>query len=170
MADLNLRQNKINFFLNGNYNQRKSTGTFNNVRDNISDTPSTITQNGKSTNNGSFAFLRTGFDYFIDNRNTLTLSGTYVHGNFKNNQSQVVDSTIEENFSSYSNVYNNSAFNFTNYGGELSFKHNFSNQGHDITADINYNGSNNTSTNYISTYTFSPGTSIFKEASVFTAH
>lgn len=161
-GDFNLRQNKLNFFVNGNYNQRNSISTFNNIRNNISDTPSIVTQDGKTNNTGYFAFLRGGFDYFIDNRNTLTLSGTYVHGHFKNNQSQVVDSTINEEFTSYNNVYNNSAFDFVNYGGQLSFKHNFSNANHDITADVNYNGSNSNSTNYISTYTFFPGTADYK--------
>jgi outer membrane receptor protein involved in Fe transport len=161
-GDINFRQNKLNFFLSGNYNQRKSISTFNNSRYNISDTPSTITQDGKSINTGYFAFLRSGFDYFIDNRNTLTLTGTYVHGHFNNDQSQLVDSTIQDVLTSYSNSYNNSKFDFENFGGQLSFRHNFTKENNDITADINYNSSVNHSVNNISTYTFEPGTTNYK--------
>jgi outer membrane receptor protein involved in Fe transport len=157
-----LRQNKVNWFLNGNYSQRKSISNFNSVRNNISDTPSTIAQNGESINRGNFIFLRTGFDYFIDNRNTLTLTGTYVHGHFNNEQSQVVDSTVQDIFSSYSNVFSQSEFSFRNWGGQVSYKHNFTKENHDVTADITYNGSTNNSNNHISTYTFEPGTSIYK--------
>ena len=32
--------------------------------------------------NGYFAYVRAGFDYFIDNRNTVTVSGFYATGNF----------------------------------------------------------------------------------------
>jgi outer membrane receptor protein involved in Fe transport len=59
-------------------------------------------------------------------------------------------------------VYNQSEFNFRNWGGQLSYKHNFTKANHDLTADITYNGSTNNSLNDISTYTFDPGTSDYK--------
>ncbi len=155
-ADINYRQGKINFFLNGNFRMNKSKSTFSTERYNISDTPSTVSQNGNGTNTGQFAFIRGGFDYFIDNRNTLTITGTHVNGHFKNNQSQRIDSVVDDLYTSYSNLVSNSETHFKNYGGQLSFKHNFAENGHDITADINYNSSNNTNNTNLNTYTFFP--------------
>ena len=34
---------------------------------------------------GYFAFIRSGLDYFIDSRSTLTLSGNIGRGHFQNN-------------------------------------------------------------------------------------
>ncbi len=163
-GDFNYRQGKINMFLSGNYNQRKSKYTSNTTRQNLSTTTppevtSVINQNINGVNNGEFAFIRGGFDYFIDNRNTLTLSGSYVHGSFNNNQPQTVDSTILKTNPAYysnSNVNSLSKADFKNAGGQLSFKHNFEKNGHDITADVNYNSSNNINTSNINSFTTIP--------------
>ncbi len=82
-ADLNVRQGKINFFGNVNYNQRKTISTQTTIRNDYIDSISAmLSQHDKPTNRGSFAFARLGFDYFPDNRNTFTLAGVIVHGSF----------------------------------------------------------------------------------------
>ncbi|MGI8952819.1 MAG: TonB-dependent receptor domain-containing protein [Chitinophagaceae bacterium] len=151
-GDFNFRQNKINFFANGNFNQRKSISTSTTNRDIFTDPVNQIYQTGTGTNKGSFQFFRAGFDYFIDNRNTITVSGNIVHGNFNNNQPQLTDSIINSEVVSQNNVNSVSTFDFKNYGGQLSFKHNFAKNNHDITADFNYNSSNNTNNSDINTY------------------
>ncbi len=154
-GDFNFRQNKLNFFLSGNYRQNKSKSEFNSVRNNFLDTPGTVMQNGNGTNVGNFAFVRGGFDYFIDNRNTITLTGSYVQGKFTNDQSQRIDSlTNDKSFISYSNLNSHSESNFKNRGGQLSFKHNFTKDGHNLTADINYNDSKNDNYTLLNTSTF----------------
>ena len=153
-GDLNLRQNKINFFLSGNYNQRKSISDIESNRTNFTDPPSIVTQDGKQIRNGTFAFVRTGIDYFMDNHNTFTISGSYVHGDFNNSQNQLIDSTINNVYTSFSNSLNSSKFQFTNYGAELAYKHNFKKQGEVLSADFNLNGSNNKNNNNINTSTF----------------
>ena len=158
-GDLNVRQGKVNFFASGNYNQRKSKGTSSLDRHNYATSfyPATdVYQTSNSLNKGSFAFVRAGADYFIDIRNTLTLTGSFVRGNFNNSQPQVTDSMIDKQLASYSNVNSLSSFNFRNYGAQLSFKHNFTENGHDITADINYNSSTNGNNTDLNTYTFLP--------------
>jgi outer membrane receptor protein involved in Fe transport len=155
-GDFNYRQGKINTFLSGNYNQRKSKFTTLTDRDNLLTPPSSIHQDLRGVNNGEFAFLRGGFDYFMDNRNTLTVSGSYVHGSFKNDQPSVIDSTIDNVFSSYTNQNSFSKFGFNNWGGQLSFKHNFAGNGHDITADVNYNSSTNNNNSTVGTNVFYP--------------
>jgi outer membrane receptor protein involved in Fe transport len=154
-ADLNYRQNKINFFFNGAYNQRLSKITSSTDRA-TTDPATEVNESGLGQNNGHFAFLRAGFDYFIDNRNTLTIGGNIVHGNFANDQPQLIDSIFNGVEKSFSNVASVSTFDFKNYGAQLSFKHNFAKANHDITADFNFNRSNNINNSYINTYTYFP--------------
>lgn len=67
------------------YNRRKSIGTGESVRDEFFYTPTIrYTQNNNPINNGFFNFNRAGLDYFIDNRNTITLAGNFVQGKFGN--------------------------------------------------------------------------------------
>jgi len=63
---------------------------------------------------------------------------------------------VSGSFLSHTNTYSNSSSVFKNYGGQLSFRHNFEKNGHDITADINYNNSNNNSDANIDKYTYIP--------------
>lgn len=147
-ADLNVRQSKVNFFLNGNFNQRKSNGENTTLReDKVEDMLANFNQSGKSKNNGHFAFGRAGMDYLIDNRNTFSVSGMVVNGKFNNSSDLSIlrDTTINSYFSTENgNINNLSGFSFKNYGGTMGFKHNFTKQGHEITADVNFNSSNNT--------------------------
>jgi outer membrane receptor protein involved in Fe transport len=146
-GDINVRQNKVNFFAAGQYNQRKSisTGTTDRV---TTDTIQTITaQRDKSTMEGVFGFGRAGFDYFLNNRNTITLSGSMARGHMDpvgtsdiyilrdhtmaDTASRTLRSTSSEN-------------RFRNWGTQVSFKHNFPKAGNEWTADITYNkGRNN---------------------------
>lgn len=155
-GDINYRQGKLNFSLSGTVNQRKSIFTSVTDRYNISDTPSYVHVDDKGTNVGYFAFIRAGIDYFVDNRNTFSFAGNFNRGMFTSTDNQLIDSTIENVFSSYSNRATVSKFNFKNSGTQLSYKHNFTENGHDISADLNYNSSTNTSNGNYTTNTFLP--------------
>ncbi|MDB5248653.1 MAG: TonB-dependent receptor [Segetibacter sp.] len=165
-GDLNLRANKINFFASGVYNQRKSKSNSTNDRTNLDKgvAASRVYQTGNPINDGYFAFIRGGFDYLIDNRNTVTLSGNYNRGNFKNQDFQRVDSFLIQD-PSYNLVRQNSEGNFKNLGSQFSFKHNFAKTGHELTADANYNYSKNENLNFINTQTYLPPY-IFKRSPV----
>ncbi|GAC1443352.1 MAG: outer membrane beta-barrel family protein [Sediminibacterium sp.] len=155
-GDFNIRQNKVNMFLSGHYNQRKSISSGITDRDNLLTTPSSVHSTSDGTNNGTFAFLRGGLDYFVDNRNTISLAGNHVKGEFDNTNDQAVDSTIKGAFASYNKIGTNSHFMFENFGTQLGFKHNFAKNGEDFTADVNYNSSTNNNTAIINTQTYNP--------------
>lgn len=154
-GDFNLRQNKLNFFASGIYNQRKSISNGTTDRLNLTTPSSQIYQVTNPISNGYFAFARAGFDYLLDNRNTITVTGSYVNGNFISNDNQKIDSIINNSFTSYNRVMQNSNFNFKNVGGQASFKHNFAKTGHEVTADVNYNSSRNENATFINTQTYS---------------
>jgi outer membrane receptor protein involved in Fe transport len=156
-GDLNLRQNKLNFFLSGVYNQRKSISTGLTDRTNLDKgvPVSRVIQNSNPVNNGYFGFLRGGFDYLIDNRNTVTLTGNFNRGNFKNNDNQHVDSLLIPS-PTFNIVQQNGEGNFRNLGSQFSYKHNFAKTGHELTADVNYNNSRNDNGSFINTQTYLP--------------
>lgn len=153
-GDLNWRQDKVNFFFNGFYNQRKSLSWFNTDRTNFTTPQSSVYQDGEGINTGYFGFIRTGLDFFVDNRNTITIGGNFTKGNFDNWQEQRIDSTSDNVFLSYSQSDNLNEFVFQNIGGSLSYKHNFMKEGTSISADINYTANSNNSKNNINTFTF----------------
>lgn len=153
-GDINIRQNKLNFTGSGVINQRKSISEGITDRNNILATPSNIYNVQNSTNTGYFAFIRGGLDYFIDNRNTISFTANYNRGQFDNDQSQRVDSTIKGAKTSYSNIGTQSTANFKNLGTQISYKHNFMKNGHNISSDYNYNSSTNDNLSNIDNYTF----------------
>lgn len=154
-GDINIRQGKFNFFANGMYNQRKSKGWGETDRLSILDDKQIRTlQDNHSIFNGAFAFGRLGIDYFIDNRNTITVSGVIVDGDFKfdNGNNLAIDTmSIGEEYQAFNTLGN---AHFRNYGSQLSFKHLFAKAGKEWTADLNFNKSKNSNLSDISTSAF----------------
>ncbi len=157
-ADVNLREGKFNFFGNLNYNQRKSKSLGTTSRQTFLDATTLLNQNDKNINNGDFIFSRLGVDYFMDNRNTISVSGNFVRGNFKPNTTSdlFTDSIISplDTKSYYTGRSSNGNSTFRNGGAMLSFKHNFAKAGKEITADVTYNGSTNENRNMTSSGTY----------------
>ena len=159
-GDINLKQNKINFFANGQIGFRKSISTVTTSRkDFLKDTTAYLFQRNGPIGTGVFGFGRLGMDYLIDNRNTLSISGNFSRGQFKNNDLiNIVRDTDYVSFtkSDYGNRTSISTNNFQNYGSTLSFKHNFAKANKDISADLNYNYSKNDNLNDFATQYFYP--------------
>lgn len=153
-ADINARQDKVNIFLSGMLNQRKSNSTSETNRttfaqnESINPTPELdYTQKGTTSNTGLFGLGRAGFDYFMDNRNTLTVTGLYHHGSFTSHDSiftktDTLPSTGTN--SSLTSRLNTNDRDFRNLGGSVAFKHIYPKDGKEWTADINYNRSKST--------------------------
>lgn len=146
-GNINVKQGKVNFFLNGMFMSRKSQSTQSTYReDHVNDLTVLFNQNGNPSNSGNFAFGRAGLDFFADNRNTFTISGVISDGKF-NNQNYfdlTRDTTLNAYHSFEKGISNsNGNFKFSNYGGTFSYKHNFAKAGKEITADVNYNYSKN---------------------------
>jgi outer membrane receptor protein involved in Fe transport len=153
-GDINLRQKKVNLFANAMLNQRKSIATGTTDRQNFYTTPDVnVYQKDRSVQIGGFGFARGGFDYFIDNRNTLSLAVNYARGQFKPSAVSDImfDSLYSTKVSSFQRRITNTEGNFRNLGTTLSFKHNFPKAGKELTADITYNGSRNDNESFITT-------------------
>lgn len=155
-GDINVRQGKVNVFATAFYNQRKSKSE--GETDRLNKTSSLFTrtlQDNESVFNGRFAFARFGLDYFLDNRNTLSVSQNIFGGVFRpNNQNDLLysanDALIE---SQYRNTTGKNTFN--NYTTTVGFKHLFPQAGREWTADVNYSYSPNTGNSDINIRSFS---------------
>ena len=172
-GDINVRQGKINFFANANYGQRKSIAKGKTDRYTFLENPYTnLHQDDKTTNYGYFAFGRAGIDYFVDNRNTFTISGVAVRGHFKSNQNSdiYVDTLSGMNTRSYTNRTSNNEGVFRNLGGAVSYVHNFPKNGHQLTADLNYNKSRNNNSSFVTNSVFNiiggPQTSSYRQQQI----
>lgn len=143
-GDFNVREGKVNVFVSGNLNQRKSNGTGLTERQTMNEgfSPLRITQNSDNSTNGFFGFLRSGADIFLDNRNTLTVSGMYMNGQFKPKDylRTQTDTIFDNDVSSGISVRNSSSKrDFKNRGASVAFKHLFPQDGKEWTADVNFN-------------------------------
>ena len=94
---------------------------------------------------GMFGFGRIGFDYFIDNRNTVTLTQSFMKANMDPNASSYIytDSTSNGSYDDLQKRETNSDNHFRNTSSQVSFKHNFPKAGHEWTVDATYNKGKN---------------------------
>ncbi len=148
-GDINARQGKFNAFLSGNYSARRSLGTSETFRNNLFGARYTnVLQEGESKNNRQFVNVRTGFDWFINNRNTLTFAANVTNGGNNNNDLlQILTDTLAPEGTqivgsarSVRDVHSEREFLST--GGQILYKKLFPTEGRELTADINFNGSN----------------------------
>lgn len=143
-ADINVRQEKINVFLMGNYNQRKTLSWGQSDRVNLFENPKTsIIQRNDNESKGRFMFFRGGLDFFIDNRNTFSVAGNIMGGKFL--PEEVID--IYQYFGT-AGAYNSyrttdGKMRMRNAGGTASYKHLFAKAGREWTADVTYNRGRN---------------------------
>ena len=157
-GDFNIKQSKVNFFAAAQFGMRKSISNVSSSRtDYLTTTQAYLKQNNKPVNEGFFAFGRLGMDYFIDNRNTITVGGNIVRGQFKtddiiNIYRDTVKTTATISDRGLRTTKN--IGNFYNYGSTLSFKHNFAKANKELTADANYNYSKNDNTGDFNTQYF----------------
>lgn len=156
-GDFSLRQQKFNFNISGMVNQNKSRTSGTTERVNLFDDPVTsVFQNNANKNSGQFMFGRVGFDYFLTNRTTLSLSGVRVHGKF--NPYETIGITTDSIYntgkiSNYSERTSTGSREFNAGGLQFGFKQLFPTDGEELTADVNYfSGKNNGNNLYITNY------------------
>ena len=157
-GDINAREGKVNGFISGFFNQRRSRGESETDRQNFFGNP--LTNQLQSSDNkmkGLFGMGRAGIDWFVDNRNTLTFTGSYVRGQFRpEDVINIHTDSLFQDAPTYSDALRNSLTerNFRNLGGSVLFKHLFPKAGREWTADVNYNSiSTDNSGNFTTTYT-----------------
>ena len=142
-GNVNVREGKVNTFLNANLFKRAGVSTSEIDRQNLFGNPLTRTlQTSESDRDGQFVNLRGGLDWFADNRNTITFQGSYTRGNFDNPQvtniftdSLFADRTARSE--ALRTVENERMFK--NVGASILFKHLYPKKGKEITADVNFN-------------------------------
>jgi outer membrane receptor protein involved in Fe transport len=157
-VDFNLRQNKVNFFASANFFQRKSIS--NGYTDRTSfgrnDTTYHFYQMDNNSGGGQMGFFRGGFDYLLDNRNTVTISGTLHSGKMAPfNTSSISLDTSAAGYvrNGYQTRVSNTDFLMHNQGLQFSYKHLFPQTGHELTADLTYyKGSNSSNNNIVNDY------------------
>lgn len=146
-GDINIKQQKVNFFASAMLGMRKSKSNVETERtDYFTNSVAHSLQTNNPINDGFFSFGRMGMDYFINNRNTITIGGNVVRGRFKTNDflNSANDTTYASSKTFESTTRSSySVGNFRNYGSTLSFKHNYAKSGKELTADVNYNYSKN---------------------------
>ncbi|MET0635229.1 MAG: TonB-dependent receptor [Chitinophagaceae bacterium] len=153
-GDINLRQQKINVFANGMFNQRKSISSGTTDRHNFFTTPlEDIYQRDRSVQDGAFGFGRVGLDYFMSNRNTFSIAANLAKGTFSPDSRSFIDYGYPSNpsLNEYQERFTDTRANFRNLGTTLSFKHLFPKAGEELTADVTYNGSKNKNSSFINT-------------------
>ena len=152
-GDINIRQNKLNFFASGMYNQRKSISIGQTSRLDRGGKISSSDQNDKTIMKGQFGFGRFGLDYFIDNRNTITLSQSFARGSMRPGATSYITTDTTNNGSDdlFQERLSNSENEFRNMSSQMSFKHNFPKAGREWTADVTYNKGKNENDNIIRT-------------------
>lgn len=154
--NLNLRQGKFNFFASAGHNQsggiaKGQTLRQNKKGDNITDYFNQYSANERSRN---FNSLRFGTDFYLDNRNTFSLSQDFVSGKFGNveNQDQeYLDGTSTLLYRGKRISDGDAKFNRS--GTRFNYKHSFPKEGKEFTADVSYNnGERSSDATILNTY------------------
>jgi len=161
---LNLRQGKWNFFGSANYNRSGGVAKSEAYRQNkdagiITDYFNQVSETDRMRRFQNFRF---GFDYFIDNRNTITISQNFVKGRFSNFETQnqeYLDAHQQLTRTGFRE--SNGASEFKRSNTQLNYTHNFPKKGTELTADVTYNRGNGFNSSLISNYFYQPdGTSM----------
>jgi hypothetical protein len=146
LAMLNLKEKKFGvnllYTINGATNQ--THGYNNSSILNSSNQPDYyFNQSINTTFKRLFQVARVGFDFFINNRNTLSINQTGVFGNFNTVDNIAVTSGQPDSIPSTTGTEVNSQLNhFRNFTTDLSFKHTYPKEGKEYTLDVQYNHAN----------------------------
>src|SRR5690606_24121508 len=144
-GNINARQGKWNVSANYNFNANRNWGSGQTDRTNFGTQGSGnnyATQHSDSRNSGQFQFGKLGVDYYIDNRNTISIGQNIVRGSFKNYEDLTsVFSDADKTFTGQSQRLSNNEFGFRNYTTTAGFKHLFAEPNKELTADFSMNKS-----------------------------
>ncbi|MEO5681075.1 MAG: TonB-dependent receptor [Chitinophagaceae bacterium] len=161
-GDFSVRQNKINVTASLMANQMKGRTSGTTDRLSLLDNPqTTVNQQNYNKTNGGFVFAKLGFDYFVTNKTTISLTGFKVHGEFK--PYETIDILTDSLFNSgktstSSNRLSTGKRVFNGQGLAFGMKHLFAKEGEELTADLNYfSGKNNNQSDYTTNYFASSG-------------
>jgi outer membrane receptor protein involved in Fe transport len=158
---LNLREGKFNVFGSGSYNHSGGKASSQTLRQNKDHgiIQNYFNQYSLRERIRDFTSVRFGFDFFMDNRNTISLTQNFVKGKFSS--SEVQDQEYRNSLGMLDrkgdrNSDDKSRFNRSNT--QFVFTHKFTKPGQQLTADVNYSsGSGNEASNILNTYFYPDG-------------
>lgn len=139
-GDFNMHQGKFNFFINGNFNQRYSIGFSETYRTGLTFPLTNTTQLSESHSKNYFGFGKIGFDYFMDIRNTFTVSASLHKGDMNPvDLLNVTSETVLDSVTILNGYFREADINrqFYNINGAFQYKHLFPEAGKELTADVN---------------------------------
>lgn len=163
--NLNLRQGKFNFYASAGFNKSGGIAKGNTRRENKENgiTSNYFNQDTRNERDNNFVSFRFGLDYFIDNRNTLGITHSISNGKFRNYETQeqeyLNNSKVLEY---YGERYAEGAYTRDRSGTGLNYKHNFPEQGKELTADISYNYGPGTENSFINNTFYFPDGSLYE--------
>jgi hypothetical protein len=164
MLNLNVKEGKWNFSAMYSYNQAINITKGYTKRTQLDSSQKTLgyfNQDNHTTMKNLFNFGRLGIDYNITNRNTISLNGMIVAGQFRTSDMQtfhVLDKNSEERL--FGDRINEQHAAFQSYNGQLQFKHTYPKAGKELTTDLNYNYVTSGNGYLFSTYTHPDSLSI----------
>ncbi|HBF87718.1 MAG TPA: hypothetical protein DDX39_03665 [Bacteroidales bacterium] len=137
-ANFNLRHKKTNYFITVDYNKNPSNMTAGEDRTNfLSDTVLNLEERSKRVETRRPWKINSGIDYYMNEKNTLSISGTYGgFGYFRDFNTKYYSYTepvseegfiLSDNYFSVDGIY---------YSGNLNFQHKFNENGHNLDASI----------------------------------
>ena len=164
MALFNVREKKFGFMLNYNVNgatNRTSAYTdrrsLDSIPGNAENTKGYFHQNDQVVNSRIFQTARVGFDGYINNHNTLSITQSGTFGNFTTTDNQQYynsDSTSTQLING--NRVSNQSVSFRNFTTDLSLVHTYTKQDKQWTLDFNFNHAHGATTNTYNFSTFLP--------------
>ncbi|MGE5430393.1 MAG: TonB-dependent receptor domain-containing protein [Syntrophomonadaceae bacterium] len=147
--NLNYKKDNLNIFAQGFGRYSKFTGESESQR--ITYASKSLynqTSTGKNNSTSPFGYTKLGFDYDFNERNSMTLYGTYNFNNFSSKSPS--DFAVMNSAGQYQYGYNRDGYNKGNYG-TLSlygfYKKKYETKGNELTFDLMYTSINNPAEN-----------------------
>ena len=140
--NLNVRQGKFNFFTSGSYNEGKGKARGETSRENRDNGVAKDYFYQSSTNERTrqFRSFRFGTDFFMDNRNTVSLIQDFGSGRFSNNEYQDQEYyDVNKQLLYTGERTSDGRFGFNRNSTRINYKHTFPTPGKELTADLTYN-------------------------------
>jgi outer membrane receptor protein involved in Fe transport len=171
MVMLNLKQKKYGVSLSYNLNaatNRSKGYTYRTNFDSTGTVRSYSNQDLNSTFTRIFQMGRVGFDWYVNNRNTISISENGTFGNFNNED--VYSSNIQgsaHNILSQGPQDNISHNHFFNLTTDINFKHTYPKEGKESILDVQYSYANGGSDFLYATTTYDPTGILLPGASMY---
>jgi outer membrane receptor protein involved in Fe transport len=140
--NLNIREGKFNYFAIGSFNQSGGRARGETLRQNKENgiIEDYFNQYSYGQRMRRFGSVRFGVDYFLDNRNTISITQNFVKGKNSNEEEQEQEYlNVNQQLQYYGQRFSDSRSTFNRNNTQLNYTHKFPEQGKELTATVNYN-------------------------------